>query len=99
MNNEIRQRKQKPIIPQTDGDIHPETTSCCVYQKFYVQQSVLRRVACFHAAGQSSGVCWERDAMADSMVLFLLAGLAEIGGGYLGWLWLREAKRSSVWSA
>lgn len=24
--------------------------------------------------------------------LFLLAGLAEIGGGYLVWLWLREAK-------
>ncbi|WNC15798.1 YnfA family protein [Brevibacillus brevis] len=24
--------------------------------------------------------------------LFLLAGLAEIGGGYLIWLWLREAK-------
>lgn len=23
---------------------------------------------------------------------FLLAGLAEIGGGYLVWLWLREAK-------
>ncbi|MFG5207607.1 YnfA family protein [Bacillus licheniformis] len=24
--------------------------------------------------------------------LFLLAGLAEIGGGYLVWLWLRESK-------
>ena len=24
--------------------------------------------------------------------LFLLAGLAEIGGGYLIWLWLREGK-------
>lgn len=24
------------------------------------------------------------------MLLFLLAGLAEIGGGYLIWLWLRE---------
>ncbi|WP_374702745.1 hypothetical protein [Bacillus sp. V5-8f] len=24
------------------------------------------------------------------MVLFLLAGIAEIGGGYLIWLWLRE---------
>ncbi|WP_090833322.1 MULTISPECIES: YnfA family protein [unclassified Bacillus (in: firmicutes)] len=26
------------------------------------------------------------------MMLFLLAGLAEIGGGYLIWLWLREGK-------
>lgn len=25
-------------------------------------------------------------------MLFLLAGLAEIGGGYLIWLWLREGK-------
>jgi small multidrug resistance family-3 protein len=27
-----------------------------------------------------------------AMVLFILAGLAEIGGGYLIWLWLREGK-------
>lgn len=27
-----------------------------------------------------------------TIVLFLLAGIAEIGGGYLVWLWLREAK-------
>ncbi|SFB20450.1 small multidrug resistance family-3 protein [Bacillus sp. cl95] len=27
-----------------------------------------------------------------TMMLFLLAGLAEIGGGYLIWLWLREGK-------
>lgn len=27
--------------------------------------------------------------------LFILAGLAEIGGGYLIWLWLREGK--SIW--
>ena len=26
------------------------------------------------------------------ILLFLLAGLAEIGGGYLVWLWLRESK-------
>jgi small multidrug resistance family-3 protein len=26
------------------------------------------------------------------ILLFLLAGLAEIGGGYLIWLWLREGK-------
>ncbi|OXS75728.1 YnfA family protein [Domibacillus enclensis] len=30
--------------------------------------------------------------MLYSMWLFLLAGLAEIGGGYLIWLWLREGK-------
>lgn len=27
-----------------------------------------------------------------ALLLFVLAGLAEIGGGYLIWLWLREAK-------
>ncbi|WP_343046560.1 YnfA family protein [[Anoxybacillus] calidus] len=27
-----------------------------------------------------------------AILLFVLAGLAEIGGGYLVWLWLREAK-------
>ena len=32
-----------------------------------------------------------------SLLLFLLAGLAEIGGGYLVWLWLREGK--SIWFA
>ncbi|MBH5319898.1 YnfA family protein [Paenibacillus sp. GSMTC-2017] len=26
------------------------------------------------------------------ILLFILAGLAEIGGGYLIWLWLREGK-------
>ncbi|UFJ43313.1 YnfA family protein [Brevibacillus humidisoli] len=30
--------------------------------------------------------------MVIAITLFLLAGLAEIGGGYLIWLWLREAK-------
>lgn len=30
-----------------------------------------------------------------SMIIFILAGLAEIGGGYLVWLWLRESK--PVW--
>jgi small multidrug resistance family-3 protein len=35
--------------------------------------------------------------IARSVLLFLLAGLCEIGGGYLVWLWLREAK--SVWYA
>ncbi len=29
-------------------------------------------------------------ALARSIFLFALAGLAEIGGGYLMWLWLRE---------
>ena len=27
-----------------------------------------------------------------SVVLFLVAGIAEIGGGYLVWLWLREGR-------
>lgn len=30
-----------------------------------------------------------------SILLFLLAGLFEIGGGYLVWLWLREGR--AVW--
>jgi small multidrug resistance family-3 protein len=30
--------------------------------------------------------------MFKSIVLFVLAGLAEIGGGYLVWLWLREGR-------
>jgi small multidrug resistance family-3 protein len=33
--------------------------------------------------------------IARSAVLFALAGLCEIGGGYLVWLWLREEK--AVW--
>jgi small multidrug resistance family-3 protein len=32
-----------------------------------------------------------------SIIYFLLAGLCEIGGGYLVWLWLREGK--SLWMA
>ena len=30
--------------------------------------------------------------MFTSIILFIIAGLAEIGGGYLVWLWLRESK-------
>ncbi|WP_179232989.1 YnfA family protein [Paenibacillus rigui] len=30
--------------------------------------------------------------MVSAIVLFVIAGLAEIGGGYLIWLWLRESK-------
>lgn len=33
----------------------------------------------------------------NSLFLFFLAGLCEIGGGYLVWLWLREGK--SLWFA
>lgn len=33
--------------------------------------------------------------LARSILVFLVAGLCEIGGGYLVWLWLREGK--SVW--
>lgn len=32
-----------------------------------------------------------------SLFYFVLAGLCEIGGGYLVWLWLREGK--SIWFA
>jgi small multidrug resistance family-3 protein len=35
--------------------------------------------------------------IALSLAYFLAAGLCEIGGGYLVWLWLREGK--SVWLA
>jgi len=31
-----------------------------------------------------------------SILLFVLAGLAEIGGGYMVWLWLRDGK-SLTW--
>jgi small multidrug resistance family-3 protein len=33
--------------------------------------------------------------MIQSLLYFVLAGLCEIGGGYLVWLWLREGK--SIW--
>jgi small multidrug resistance family-3 protein len=32
-----------------------------------------------------------------SLLFFIVAGLCEIGGGYLVWLWLREGK--SIWLA
>ena len=32
-----------------------------------------------------------------SIILFIVAGLCEIGGGYLIWLWLREGK--AIWFA
>lgn len=35
--------------------------------------------------------------IAKSLLFFVLAGLCEIGGGYLVWLWLREGK--SLWLA
>jgi small multidrug resistance family-3 protein len=35
--------------------------------------------------------------IAKSLFYFVLAGLFEIGGGYLIWLWLREGK--SIWYA
>jgi small multidrug resistance family-3 protein len=35
--------------------------------------------------------------VAKSALLFVAAGLCEIGGGYLVWLWLREGK--SIWVA
>lgn len=35
--------------------------------------------------------------IAKSLLFFFAAGLCEIGGGYLVWLWLREGK--SLWYA
>ncbi len=35
--------------------------------------------------------------IAKSIALFIIAGLCEIGGGYLVWLWLREGR--SIWVA
>ena len=35
--------------------------------------------------------------IAQSLLYFVLAGVCEIGGGYLIWLWLREGK--SAWLA
>jgi small multidrug resistance family-3 protein len=32
----------------------------------------------------------KKKAIAFTVVLFILAGLCEIGGGYMVWLWLRE---------
>jgi len=34
--------------------------------------------------------------MLHSIVLFVLAGLAEIGGGYLMWLWWRDGRAWAV---
>ncbi|WP_432813512.1 hypothetical protein [Pantanalinema sp. GBBB05] len=31
-------------------------------------------------------------AILRSLLYFILAGLCEIGGGYLVWLWVREGK-------
>jgi small multidrug resistance family-3 protein len=31
----------------------------------------------------------------ESIIYFIIAGLCEIGGGYLVWLWLREG--ASIW--
>jgi small multidrug resistance family-3 protein len=40
---------------------------------------------------------WTQMLIAKWMLYFILAGLCEIGGGYLVWLWLREGK--SIWLA
>ncbi len=34
--------------------------------------------------------------MLKTILLFIIAGLAEIGGGYLIWLWLREEKSITI---
>jgi drug/metabolite transporter superfamily protein YnfA len=33
--------------------------------------------------------------IAESIIYFIIAGLCEIGGGYLVWLWLREG--ANIW--
>lgn len=40
----------------------------------------------------NSGTIEEEDVSTISILLFILAGLAEIGGGYLIWQWLREGR-------
>ncbi len=35
---------------------------------------------------------WEVTDILYATILFICAGIAEIGGGYLIWLWLREGK-------
>lgn len=35
--------------------------------------------------------------IAKSIIFFIAAGLCEIGGGYLVWIWLRDGK--SIWYA
>lgn len=39
----------------------------------------------------------EKIEIARSVFFFILAGLCEIGGGYLVWLWLREEKSVLDW--
>jgi small multidrug resistance family-3 protein len=39
---------------------------------------------------KETGPCDVKGEIMNSIILFFLAGLAEIGGGYLIWLWLRE---------
>jgi hypothetical protein len=41
-------------------------------------------------AGTASGMT--AAILARSVALFVIAGLMEIGGGYLVWLWLREGR-------
>jgi len=46
-------------------------------------------ICCIKLKGEESVV------ITKSLSLFILAGLFEIGGGYLVWLWLREGR--SIW--
>jgi len=39
-------------------------------------------------------ICMDTITTAKSIMYFMLAGLCEIGGGYLVWLWLREGRSS-----
>ncbi len=44
------------------------------------------------AAANSAATAMTTAMFARSIALFALAGLMEIGGGYLVWLWLREGR-------
>jgi len=41
---------------------------------------------------KNKGTDGRRLKLGVSLILFFIAGLAEIGGGYLIWLWLREGR-------
>lgn len=55
----------------------------------------MRRVnmpSAFFFISGSSNIPYTEMKILYSIALFVLAGLCEIGGGYLIWLWLREGK-------
>jgi len=58
---------------------------------FHVWKLVFEYILLFN-----SNIQWERCKMiVKSLLFFILAGICEIGGGYLVWVWLREGK--NIW--